>query len=87
MQTTPIDQFDIVNKEALDAYRSKAAKWHRWLRTDAHHAIWNQIYSMLIEDLTFRSLAAAAEFDPESALHSPILSRGHIIYEADDVVI
>lgn len=78
MQTIPIDQCDIVNKAALAAYRSKAAKWHRWLRTDTHHAIWNQIYSMLIDDLTFRALSAAAKADPESALHSPILSRGLI---------
>jgi hypothetical protein len=75
---TPINQCDVVNKKALTAYRSKAAKWHRWLRTDAHHALWKQIYSMLIEDLTFRTLSAAAEADPESALRSPILVRGLI---------
>ena len=75
---TPINQCDVVNKEALAAYRTKAAKWHRWLRTDTHHALWKQIYSMLIEDLTFRTLSAAAEADPESALNSPILARGLI---------
>ena len=75
---TPIHQCDVVNKKALVAYRSKAAKWYRWLRTDTHHALWKQIYSMLIEDLTFRTLSAAAEADPESALHSPILARGLI---------
>ena len=31
---------------------------------------------MLIGDLTFRTLAAAAEADQESALHSPIIMRG-----------
>lgn len=31
---------------------------------------------MLIGDLTFRTLSAAAEADPESALHSPIIMRG-----------
>jgi hypothetical protein len=31
---------------------------------------------MLIGDLTFRTLAAAAETDQESALHSPIIMRG-----------
>jgi hypothetical protein len=31
---------------------------------------------MLLEDMTFRTLAAAAEADKESALHSPILARG-----------
>jgi hypothetical protein len=74
----PIDQCDVVNKDALVAYRSKAAKWHRWLRTDAHHAIWKQIYAMLLSDLTYRTLSAAAQADRESALHSPILSRGLI---------
>lgn len=76
--STPIDQCDVVNKNALAAYRSKAANWHRWLRTDTRHALWKQIYSMLIEDLTFRTLSAAAEADPESALRSPILARGLI---------
>jgi len=33
---------------------------------------------MLIDDLTFRTLSAAAESDPKSALHAPILSRGLI---------
>jgi hypothetical protein len=74
----PISQCDVVNKQALTAYRSKVAKWHRWLKADTHHALWKQIYSMLIEDLTFRTLSAAAEADPESALHSPILARGLI---------
>jgi hypothetical protein len=31
---------------------------------------------MLIGDMTFRTLAAAAEADKESALHSPIIQRG-----------
>jgi len=71
----PIDQCDVVNKKALAGYRTVAAKWHRWLKADKHLALWNQIYSMLIDDLTFRALSAAAEADPESALNSPILAR------------
>jgi hypothetical protein len=35
-----------------------------------------RFYSMLIGDLTFRTLAAAAEADEASALHSPIIMRG-----------
>jgi hypothetical protein len=31
---------------------------------------------MILEDMTFRTLAAAAQADEESVLHSPILSRG-----------
>ena len=59
----------------LQAYERCLEKWRRWLRDDPHQALWPQIYSMLLADMTFRSIAAAAEADPESALHSPILVR------------
>ena len=59
----------------LQAYERCLEKWRRWLRDDPHHALWPQIYSMLMTDMTFRAIAAAAEADPESALHSPILVR------------
>jgi hypothetical protein len=59
----------------LEAYERCLEKWRRWLRDDPHQALWPQIYSMLLADMTFRSIAAAAEADPESALHSPILVR------------
>jgi hypothetical protein len=71
----PVEQCDVLGKASLAFYRTKAA-WWRWLRTDDHHALWPQIYSMLIGDMTFRTLAAAAEADKESALHSPIIKRG-----------
>jgi hypothetical protein len=75
--TTPlVEQCDVLDKASLALYRTKAAKWWRWLRTDDHHALWPQIYSMLIGDMNFRTLAAAAEADKESALHSPIIERG-----------
>jgi hypothetical protein len=72
----PIEQCDVLDKTSLASYRTTAAKLWRWLRTDDHHALWPQIYSMLIGDMTFRTLAAATEADKESALHSPIIQRG-----------
>ena len=71
-----VEQCDVLDRASLEAYRTKTAKWWRWLKTDKHHALWPQIYSMILEDLTFRTLAAAAEADKESALHCPILARG-----------
>jgi hypothetical protein len=71
-----VDECDVHNKSLLRAYRARTAKWWRWLRTDTHHALWPQIYSMILEDMTFRTLAAAAQADQESVLHSPILARG-----------
>ncbi len=59
----------------FQAYERCLEKWRRWLRDDPHQALWPQIYSMLLADMTFRSIAAAAAADPESALHSPILVR------------
>lgn len=71
----PVKQCDVCDKLSLASYRAKTAKWWRWLRTDDHHALWPQIYRMIIADMTFRTLAAAAEADRESALHSPIIMR------------
>lgn len=63
------------NGSTLEAYERCLEKWRRWLRDDPHQALWPQIYSMLLADMTFRAIAAAADADPESALHSPILVR------------
>jgi hypothetical protein len=63
------------NGSTLQAYERSLEKWRRWLRNDPHQALWPQIYSMLLADMTFRAIAAAADADPESALHSPILVR------------
>jgi hypothetical protein len=72
----PIDQCEVDDKAALARSRQKRERWQRWLHSDPNHAIWNQIASMLLQDLTFRALAAAADADPESGLHSPIIRRG-----------
>ncbi len=72
----PVEECDVLDKDSLKLYRAKIGEWWRWLKTDKHHALWPQIYSMLLEDMTFRTLAAAADADKESALHSPILARG-----------
>jgi len=71
-----IDQCDVNDKAALLRSRQKRERWKRWLHSDPNHALWPQIASMLLQDLTFRALAAAADADPESALHSPIIRRG-----------
>jgi len=72
----PIGQSEVDDKGGLAKSREKQKKWKRWLHSDPNHAIWPQIASMLLQDLTFRALAAAADADPESALHSPIMRRG-----------
>lgn len=72
----PVEICDVHDRESLRAYRVRAEKWWRWLKTDSHHALWPQIYSMVLEDMTFRTLATAADLDKESVLHSPILARG-----------
>lgn len=72
----PVEQCDVCNKASLASYRTKKAKWWRWLRTANQNALWPQIYAMIIEDMTFRTLVAAADADKESGLHSPIIRRG-----------
>jgi hypothetical protein len=71
-----VEECDVQDKASLRAYRDKARKWWRWLRDDPHHALWQQICSMILEDVTFRTLVAVAEADRDSVFHSPILARG-----------
>ena len=75
----PIDQCDVEDKASLARYRDKRRVWERWLHGDPNHAIWPQIASMLLHDLTFRTLAAAADADADSALHSPIIRSGVVL--------
>jgi hypothetical protein len=74
----PIGECDVLDKTSLAQYRKNRAKWRRWLTTDQHHAIWKQIYDMVLDDLTFRTLACAAEADPDSVLQNPLIVRGLI---------
>jgi hypothetical protein len=74
----PIDECDVLDKTSLAQYRRSRAKWRRWLATDEHHGIWKQIYNMLLDDLTFRTLACAAEADPDGVLQNPLIARGLI---------
>jgi hypothetical protein len=71
----PVDQCDVDHKETLTAYRAKEATWHQWLRTDEFHPIWPQIYTMIVNDITFRTIAYAADHDKESALHNDLIRQ------------
>ncbi len=71
----PVQTCDVADHRSLTKYRACMDKWVRWMRTDPHHALWPQIYSMLIADMTYRCIARAANADPQSALHSPIIRR------------
>ncbi len=77
-EDVPLDQCDVTDRDALAAYRARQAIWLRRLRTDDHHAIWPQIYSMTLGDLTFQTIAHVANADSESALHNPLISRSLI---------
>jgi hypothetical protein len=71
----PVDQCDVVSKEILTAYREQEATWYQWLRTDEHHPIWPQIYTIVVNDITFRTFADAADHDKESALHNSLVRQ------------
>lgn len=62
----------------LRSLTARYSNWRRWMRDDAVHPIWPQIYNMLLSDLTFRTIVHAADLNPECGLHSPILARGLI---------
>jgi hypothetical protein len=75
----PIEQCEVFDQAALTRSRAKRQVWERWLHRDPNHAIWPQIASMLLHDLTFRTLATAADADEASALHSPIIRSGVVL--------
>jgi hypothetical protein len=74
-QETPIDQCDVQDKDRLKRYRELREKWLAWLQADPNHPIWSQLFKMVVNDLAVRTLAAAAEEDPQSPLHNPLLVR------------
>jgi hypothetical protein len=74
-QETPIDQCDVKDKDRLRRYRELRKKWLAWLQADPNHPIWSQLFKIVVNDLAVRTLAAAAEEDPQSPLHNPLLVR------------
>jgi hypothetical protein len=78
LQETPIDQCDVVDKNGLRRHRELRKKWLSWLQADPNHPIWSQLFKIVLNDLAVRTLAAAAEDDPQSPLHNPLLARALI---------
>jgi len=75
LQEIPIDQCDVQDKNGLRRHRELRKKWLAWLQADPNHPIWSQMFKMVTNDLAVRTLAAAAENDPQSPLHNPLLVR------------
>ncbi|QFG77835.1 hypothetical protein F6A13_03675 [Acidithiobacillus sp. 'AMD consortium'] len=71
----PVAQCDIHDKAMLQTYREKRTRWLGWLQADPYHPIWSQIVALVDEDLMGRTIACAAENDPESPLHNPMIKR------------
>lgn len=75
LQEIPIEQCDVQDKSRFRRYRELRKKWLGWLQADPNHPIWSQLFKMIANDLAVRILAAAAENDPQSPLHNPLLVR------------
>jgi len=75
LKQTPIDQCDVQDKNALRRYRELRKKWLAWLQADSNHPIWSQLFKIVVNDLAVRTLVAAAENDPQSSLHNPLIVR------------
>ena len=71
----PVEQCDVQNNDMLGRYRKLRAKWLGWLEDDPRHAIWRQIFAVLSNDLAVRTISCAAENDPCSPLHNPLLRQ------------
>jgi AbiU2 len=75
LHETPIDHCDVHDKNGLTRHRELRKKWLAWLQADPNHPIWSQLFKIAVNDLAVRTLAAAAENDPQSPLHNPLLVR------------
>ncbi|MGH7117743.1 MAG: hypothetical protein ACREFP_01885 [Acetobacteraceae bacterium] len=71
----PVERCDVQYKDMLKKYRDLRTKWLGWLEGDPRHAIWRQIFVILSNDLAVRTISCAAENDPDSPLHNPLLRQ------------
>jgi hypothetical protein len=71
----PVDNCDVQDKAGLRQYRELRTKWLSWLNGDPHHPIWPQIFYMVDNDLAVRTLACAAEHDPDSPMHNRMIAQ------------
>jgi hypothetical protein len=78
----PIDQCDVTDKRALQAYRDKRRSWLSWIDTDEHHAIWTVLSDMVWTDVSFKVLTNFAIGDENNGLNNSLLAAalldGHV---------
>ena len=70
-----VEQCDVQDKNTLQQYREMRARWLGWLQTDPYHPIWSQVVALIDSDLMGRTIACAADNDPESPLHNPMIKQ------------
>jgi hypothetical protein len=70
---TPVDQCDVQDKHALTKYRELRQKWLRWVQAGPPHSIWDQLYTMVVNDIAAQTIYCAAENDLQSPLHNQLL--------------
>lgn len=77
---TPNPKADVLkeNEIAMHTFQKKRQLWLAWLKTDEQHPISAEISSMAWNDVAFRTLARAAEIDPNSGLNNPLLAESLI---------
>lgn len=78
----PLSQCDVLDRQALEAYRSKRRQWLSWIETDDDHAIWQALSQMIWTDVSFRSLRELGSHDDENALNNSLVAEallnGHV---------
>jgi hypothetical protein len=70
----PIEQCEVDDKISLRKYRALRAKWLGWVQSGLNQ-IWLQIFTMVSNDLAVRTIACAAENDPQSPLNNQLLAQ------------
>tara|TARA_R110002124_G_scaffold115326_2_gene271120 strand:- start:3474 stop:4448 length:975 start_codon:yes stop_codon:yes gene_type:complete len=81
-----VDECDVHDKDALQAFRAKRDEWMHWLHHDEHHAISGQIAGMLWSDAVFRLInesrkfahEAGGSYSTQSGIIARSLDRGYV---------
>jgi hypothetical protein len=74
----PLSKCDVLDRENLEAFRSKRLEWYTLLDHDPEHSVWSQLAALLWEDCTFRlfnELRRLTPSEPLSALTSSLVAE------------
>ena len=80
--THPVQECDVEDRQALEVFRLKRAKWIDWLDTDPDHAIWPTIHGLVWREVSYSTIAHVGDGYPGGALNNSLIGEaildGHV---------